>query len=60
MRFSHKIKSMLLFLVIRNRKDSKIFYCLSINYDLLFVSRPEVAEQSGDLSQIVPGPLFPR
>lgn len=35
--------------------------CLvSIIYDFLFVSRPEVAEQSGDLSQIVPGPLFPR
>jgi len=33
---------------------------VSIIYDFLFVSRPEVAEQSGDISQTVPGPLFPR
>lgn len=50
---------MLVFLVIGNKKNSKT--CLvSMIDDFLFVSRPEVAEQSGDLSQIVPGPLFPR
>lgn len=49
-----------LFFSSHEQKRYQQFFSMPIICDFLCVSRPEVAEQSGDLPQMAPGPLFPR